>query len=115
VFKGRIRRWQHWRFLVYINDLITAGIALSKDEKYKGFTKYGPTTRIFKLWKAKMKYMKRKAIAEKIAEKTHSSKKSIIQNTLPYMQVIFKKNKKSGDDLAEYFKLDKEEVDWLRK
>jgi len=115
VFRGRIRRWQHWRFLVYINDLITAGIALSKDEKYKGFTKYGPTTRIFKLWKAKMKYMKRKAIAEKIAEKTHSSKKSIIQNTLPYMQVIFKKNKKSGDDLAEYFKLDKEEVDWLRK
>ena len=39
VFQGRIRRWQHWRFLVYINILLSAGIALSKDEKYKGFSK----------------------------------------------------------------------------
>ena len=38
VYRKRIRRWQHWRFLVYINDLLSAGIALSKDEKYKEFT-----------------------------------------------------------------------------
>lgn len=115
VFKGRIRRQQHWRFLVYINDLITAGIALSKNEKYKNFVKYGPTTRILKLWRANMKYMKRKAIAEKIAEKTHSSTKVSIQNTLPYLQIIFKKNKKIGDELADYFEFDKEEAEWLSK
>ena len=45
VFKGRIRRWQHWRFLVYINDLMTAGIALSKDEKYKKVISYTPQKR----------------------------------------------------------------------
>ena len=30
VFNRRIKRWQHYRFLVYINALITAGIAVSK-------------------------------------------------------------------------------------
>jgi len=62
VFRGRIRRWQHWRFLSYIYELITAGIATAKDEKYKSFVKYTPTTRILKLWRAKMKYMKRKSL-----------------------------------------------------
>ena len=37
VFNGRILRWQHWRFLVYINALLTAGIALSKQEKNTRF------------------------------------------------------------------------------
>jgi replication factor C large subunit len=115
VFKGRIRRWQHWRFLVYVNALMTAGIATSKDLKYKEFIQYKPTTRIFKLWRAKMKYQKRKAIAQKIAEHTHTSAKRVISSTLPYFQVIFKKDKKVSDQLAEELGLDKEEVAWLRK
>ena len=49
VYKGRIRRWQHWRFIVYIFALYSAGVALSKDEKYKKFVKYEPTTKILKL------------------------------------------------------------------
>ncbi len=115
VYKGRIRRWQHWRFIVYIKNHITAGIALSKKKKYSGFTSYKPTNRILKLWKAKMKYMKRNAIAEKIALKTHSSKKEVIKNTLPFIQPIFQKNKEMGNELAEYFELDNEEVSWLRR
>jgi replication factor C large subunit len=35
VFSRRIRRRQHWRFLIYINALLSAGIATAKDEKYK--------------------------------------------------------------------------------
>ena len=35
VFRGRIRRWQHWRFLVYVNALITAGVAVAKDQRKK--------------------------------------------------------------------------------
>ena len=115
VFKGRIRRWQHWRFLIYVNALISAGVAVAKDEKYKGFTSYKPTTRILKLWKAKMKYQKRKSIASKIAEKTHTSSRRALQDTLPYLSVIFKKNKKIADQIAQEFNLDNEEVDWLRK
>lgn len=113
VLRGRISRWQHWRFLDYINTLLTAGVAVSKKQKNSEFIKYCQTTRILKLWHAKMKYMKRKEIAKKIALKTHSSQKEIIKDTLPYMQVIFRKNKKEAERIADYLDLNEEEKDWL--
>lgn len=115
VFRGRIRRQQHWRFLVYINDLATAGVALAKTAKQDSFVIYKPTSRILKMYIAAMKFQKRKAIAQKIASKTHSSKKEVIKSTLPYMQFIFRKNKKQAAELASQFEFDTEEVEWLRK
>src|SRR3989338_2418491 len=90
VFSRRIKRWQHYRFLVYINALITAGIASAKQEKYKQLVQYKPTGRILKLWWAKQRNAKKKAIAEKIALKTHSSKKDILKSTMPYIPIMFK-------------------------
>lgn len=115
VFNRRIKRWQHWRFLVYINALITAGIAVSKKEKYRHFVQYKPTGRLLKLWWAKQKAMKKKAIAEKIAEKTHTSTKQALKNTLPYMQIAFRKNKNFRQQLTEELDLSMEEAEWLRK
>lgn len=115
VFKGRIRRWQHWRFLVYVNSLLTAGIATAKDEKYKGTIKYTETKRLLKIWMANMKFAKRKAIAAKIAEQTHTSSSRVLKDTLPYLQVIFRKNKKLGEEIAESLNLEPEELAWLSK
>jgi len=114
VFNGRIRRWQHWRFLVYVNQLMTAGVAVSKDEKYKQFVQYKPTGRILKMWWAKQKSMKKKAIAEKIALRTHTSTKEMVKN-IDFYKVIFKNNKEMADQIAEELDLAKEEVEWLRK
>ncbi|MEK6916681.1 MAG: replication factor C large subunit [Nanoarchaeota archaeon] len=114
VFRGRIRRREHWRFLVYINNLLTAGIALSKKEKYPGFNKYTRTTRILKMWIFNQKNAKRKSIAAKIGEKTHTSSKRVIQDTLPYIRVIFKKNKNQASELADYFEFDDAEVTYLK-
>ncbi|MFC2134821.1 replication factor C large subunit [Bacteroidota bacterium] len=113
VFKGRIRRWQYYRFYVYCYNLLSVGIALSKDEKYPGFTSYKPTTRILKMWMANQKNMKKKAIAEKIAAKTHSSKKEAMQNDLPFIREIFRRNPEESEKLVDFFQLEKEEVDWL--
>jgi len=114
VFNRRIRRWQHWRFLVYINALISAGVAVSKDKKYKKFVQYKPTGRLLKLWWAKQKSMKKKAIAAKIAEKTHSSTREVLKD-IEYFKVIFKKDKDMSKDISKYLDLDKEEIAWLRK
>lgn len=115
IMKRRIRRWQHWRFLVYIRAYLSAGIAVSKDEKYKKFIKYKPTSRILKLWMAKMKYAKRKAIAEKIAPMMHTSSKRIVKDTIPYLQVIFQNNHPDSQRIAQELKLDADEVAWLSK
>ena len=115
IFSRRIKRWQHWRFLVYINALITAGIAVSKKEKYGHYVQYKPTGRLLKLWWAKQKAMKKKAIAEKIAEKTHTSAKGALKSTLPYLQAAFKKNKTFRNSLIEELNLSAEEAEWLKK
>ncbi len=111
VYNGRIRRWQHWRFLIYINLLITAGVASAKKESNPEIVEYKRTTRILKLWQAKIKYAKKKSISEKIAEKTHTSTKRAIKESFPYLQVAFQKN----PAIIEELELNEEEKEWLLK
>ena len=99
--------------MIYINALITAGIAAAKNEKYKHIVPYKPTGRILKLWWANQKLAKKKEIAGKIAEKTHSSKKGIIKNTMPYLPVMFR-NKEMRNNIINYLDLNEEEVEWLK-
>jgi len=114
VFRGRIRRWQHWRFLVYVNTLITAGVATAKKNRPVGFVKYAPTQRLLRIWRANMKYQKRKAISLKVAEMTHTSSKRAMQDILPYLGVIFKNKPEWADKISEDFQLDPEEALWLK-
>ena len=59
--------------------------------------------------------MKKKAIAERIAEKTHTSISRALKDSLPYLHVTFKKDKEFQKKFAEELELTKEEVDWLKK
>ncbi len=112
VFNGRIRRWQHWRFLVYIYNLLTAGIALSKKQRSTKAVKYGRSSRILKLWQAKMKFAKKRAIAEKVAMRNHVSYRKAYTHIVPYLQVIMQH---TGDSsLAEELNLSEDEALWLR-
>jgi replication factor C large subunit len=70
-FRGRIRRWQHWRFLVYCYDLLGPGIALAKAEKYDGFIQVAPTQRLLTTWRSKS--ATRDAIIGKVATEQHLS------------------------------------------
>ncbi len=110
VFKGRIRRWQYWRYLVYINTLITSGIAISKQEKKRPVTTYKQTTRILKLWQAKMRNTKRNSISEKLAKLTHTSRKRIIQDTFPYLKQLL-----TQDNICKELNLSEDETTWLKK
>lgn len=109
IFKRRITRWQHWRFLVYIYAFLTAGIALAKREKHHGFVQYQRTTRLLKIWMANQKKAKQKALAEKLGDELHGSTKRIVKEIIPYVRLMLKYNKK------ETFGLNKEEVQWMIK
>ena len=114
VFRGRIRRWQHWRFMAYIYQYLTAGIAFAKDEKYKSFVKYQRTTRLLKIWQANMRNKNKKAISEKMATAMHTSKKRAMQN-LPYIVAMMKMNKQYEKQFAEDFDLDSDAISWIKK
>ncbi|MBI2565324.1 replication factor C large subunit [Candidatus Woesearchaeota archaeon] len=112
VYLGRIKKRQHWRFLTYFNTLITAGVAVVKREKSKGFVRYAPTTRILKIWKANMKNACKKSLAEKLSNFMHCSKKKIIRE-IPMIKNIAKNNKKFLTKLEEELELDEKEIIWL--
>jgi replication factor C large subunit len=115
VYFGRIRRWQYYRYYVYIYNLLSAGIALSKKEKNPNFVQYGPTQRILKIWMANQRNAKRKSIAAKIAAKTHASTRKIVRD-MPYIRIMVKNNNKSfAGKFSEEYKLDDEEIEWLKK
>jgi len=75
IFRGRIYRQQYWRFLVYQNFFLSAGISSSTKLKYKKFIKYNKPVRILKIWLSNQKNAKTKSVVEKYAKFCHMSKK----------------------------------------
>lgn len=108
VFRARIRKQQEWRFLVYVNFLLTAGISIAKDEVYKNRVEYKESTRLLKQWQVNMQIAKRKLIAAKIAEKTHCSISKAFKE-VPYYNMLIKQN----PAVAKELDLEKDEIAFL--
>ncbi len=109
VFQGRIRRWQHWRFLSYMADLLTAGISSAKEQKNTSFVSYKPTMRLLRQWQAKQKHAAAKDIAEKLAGRTHTSQR------VAFQQLSYLKKALGQPAIAKELELSDEEVAWVRK
>jgi len=84
VFRGRIRRNQYWRFLIYQKLLMGVGVSLAKNSKKNEVVKYSRPQRILKLWRAKLKYSERKIKAEQISKEIHMSYKKVLSEVMPY-------------------------------
>jgi len=107
-FKGRIIRWQYWRFLVYQKFFLSSGVALSKEEKNKKVIMYKRPDIGLMVWQANMKNVKRKSISEKLAEPLGLSKKRAFQ-IFPEIRFLIKSNK-----IQEKLNLDDEEISWIK-
>ncbi|MCJ7450135.1 MAG: replication factor C large subunit [Candidatus Nanohaloarchaeota archaeon QJJ-9] len=113
LFNGRIRKSQNWSLLKYVYSLMTVGVALSKEEKYKGFTRYSYPSRIKKMGQSKSQRKKRQDIGEKIGENMHISISKAV-DILPFLQVLFQREgwKKS---IAEELELTEDEVEFIEE
>lgn len=89
VFRGRIHRQQHWRFLIYENFLLSAGVSASKKEIKRGFISYQRPSRILKIWMINQKTIQKKSIAAKYALFSHISKERAMQD-FPLIKMIIK-------------------------
>ena len=90
VFKGRIRRQQHWRFLVYINALLTAGVATAKSKKNSRIVEYKKTKRLLKIWIMNRKMASVKETAKDLGSLMHMSSKKVMKEVMPFMQILKK-------------------------
>ncbi len=107
VFKGRIHRWQHWRFLYYQTILLSSGISVVKKSPNHSFTAYKKSMRPLKIWQANMQNSKMKSIAEKMAISTHISTKEAIKNFRLYKNII-------NEEITKELRLTDEEIEYLK-
>lgn len=111
VFRGRIYRQQHWRFLVYQNFFLSAGISSATKLKNKKFTQYKKPSRILKIWLSNQKKAKQKSILTKYARLTHMSKKKAEKDKHLLPLILNNLNKKTKDKLD----LDEKEQEFLKE
>jgi len=109
VFRGRIYRQQHWRFLVYENFFLGSAIAAAKKYNRTGWTSYKKPSRILKIWLNNQRMAKKKTICEKYALHCHISIKKAMKEFLLVKQ--FLSNQKIREDL----KLSEDEISFLEK
>ena len=109
VFKGRIHRQQHWRFLVYENFFLGAGIAAAKKYNRTGWTNYKKPTRVLKIWLQNQRAAKKKTICEKYAKHCHISSKTAMKDFLLLKQILQKPETRTE------LKLSEEEIEFLDK
>jgi replication factor C large subunit len=109
VFRGRIYRQQHWRFLIYENFLLGPAIAAVKKYNRTGWTNYRKPSRILKIWLQNQRNVKKKSICQKYAQQCHTSVKEAMKDFL-LLKLILKNPK-----VREQLKLTEEEITYLDK
>lgn len=108
VYMGRIHK-QSWIFLKFAIDLATAGVALSKKEKYVKFTKYYFPEIIKKMSQMKENRIKEKEICSKISKKSHVSIKDAKWVYLTTVKLIGEKNIDSFTEICRYYEINEAE------
>ena len=108
LFRGRIMRWQYWRFLVYQKFFMSSGVALSKNKKSSKIVKYKRPNIGLMVWQSRMRIGKKKAISEKLASYFRVSNKKAFQ-LFPDVVYLLKKPK-----IQEELELEEEEIDWIK-
>jgi len=109
VFRGRIRRNRHYRFMTYENFFLTTGIASAKTKAKFTFTPYKKPDRILKIWLNNQRTAKKKSISRKYALYSHMSIKKALQR----FQILKPILKKPG--VQKELKLSEDEIEYLKK
>lgn len=110
LFNGRIRKRMAWSLMKYIYEFSTVGVALSKEEKYQGWTKYQYPSKIKKMGSSRASRQKMDTITTKIGQKLRLSQKDV-KTDLPFYSDLIEHN----PDLKEQLELEDDEVEFISK
>lgn len=110
LFNGRIRSRQNWKLLKYVYFFSSVGVALSKDEKYDGWTKYQYPGKIKKMGQSHAARNRMDGIASKLSDKMHISKREA-KRSLPFLAEVLD----DQPEMSEELELDDKEVDFIKK
>ncbi len=102
IFLSRIKKWQHWRFLVYANILSAIGVQQAKEIASRRFVAYQRPELLLKLFIRAAKRRKMRAVSDQISDKLHTSSLEIEKNFWPYYQFIVENSPETAEKIAGY-------------
>jgi len=85
IYRGRIRKFQYWRFLVYVNFYLTFAVSEAKGNNLKKVKKFERNSRILKKWIYNNKYNSIRARTK--LEKKNGMNKKFIERLANYYGV----------------------------
>ncbi len=112
IYLGRAFNTRVYGYWKYTYELMSLGVALSKDETYRKFSRFSNSSIFTMLSKSRSKRDLKDKVAEKMGEQLHSSKK-VVKEQFPYMEIMFQ-NDETAYDLATYYGLSDDEVKLFR-
>ncbi len=112
IFNGRIMRRQHYGFLRYSSELMTAGVALSRQQEYHDFVMYQFPQLLSKLSKSSSIRAVKSSLAKKIGKQTHSSSRAVISKDLAFIKMLAR-DKEKAVSLTAQFDFDEKELAFL--
>ncbi|MBI2543429.1 MAG: replication factor C large subunit [Candidatus Aenigmarchaeota archaeon] len=88
LFRQRIKSRQNWKFLAYMIDLMTGGVAVSKKEMYKKFTRYQYPSNMIVLGGSKIERKEEKERLLELSRQLHCSTRKIRKEFLPFFKMF---------------------------
>jgi replication factor C large subunit len=110
LFNGRIRSRMNWKLLRYVFQFSTVGVALAKDEKYSGWTKYQYPSKIRRMGSSRGARNKLDSISGKLGTTLHMSKRDV-KSSLP----MFADFLDNYEDLQRQLRLEDDEVEFIKE
>jgi len=113
LYFGRARQTRNYTYWRYASDFMGVGVAISKDETYKKFTKLTGSMAFSLMGRTRGKRDLRDRIAQKMSDKLHMSN-SVAISMFPYMEIMFE-NDDTAYDIANFLDLADDEIKRFRK
>ncbi len=108
IYLGRAFKTRVYTYWKYTYELMSLGVALSKEETYRKFSRFKNSSIFSMLSKSRAKRDLKDRVADKMGEKLHASKK-VVKDQFPYMEIMFQ-NDDTAYELANYFGLADDEI-----
>ena len=114
IFLGRTKRRQAYGMWRYVSDMMTAGVAMSRQGELK-YVRFQLPSIIMKMSRTRAARATRDSVAKKVAGRCHTSSHVARKDFLPYFGVIFRRDKKIAQRIATELDFSEAEVDYLAK
>lgn len=113
LYFGRANHSRNYGYWKYASDFMGIGVADSKKETYKKFSRIVTPTIFTKMSKNRGKRNLRDRIAEKMSEKLHISH-SVAISMFTYLEIMFENNELAWE-ISDYLELEEDEIKRFRK